>query len=269
MTYRRALLLLLAAFLSLPAFAADPPSSGGGSMVKIKPKKSSSDGPIEGGGLLAPDADLIDAPTSAVLDYGGYSSRTRFYSRGGLLQYVSFGVYQGVNIGGSMAVDSLIGSDHGVRVRAPNAQVKWRFYDGDHWLPSLAVGYDGQGNDYDSVARRYNNRQRGFFVGATQELGVPGLQAHPSLNISDFDSNAIFASIPFSYNIKDKVLLMMEWDNIQNFFDSRINAGFRVFITSHFAADFDIRAIGQGGYYANGDSRGPERIIQLRYSANF
>ncbi|MBI3551994.1 MAG: hypothetical protein HY077_05695 [Elusimicrobia bacterium] len=265
--------LILCLGLSTRTLAAEAAGPAKGpdsdSKVKIKPKKSPSDGPIEGGGLLAPDVDLIDAPTSAVLDYGGYSSRTRFFSRGGMLQYVSFGVYQGLNIGGSLTIDSLIGSGTVVRARAPNAQVKWRFYDGDHWLPSLALGYDGQGYIYNSTSRRYNNRQRGFYVVATQELGLPGLQAHPSLNISDFDGNAFFASLPFSYDIKDKVLLMLEWDNIQNFLDSRLNAGFRVFITSHFAADFSVRAIGQGGTFSSGDSRGPERIVQLRYSANF
>jgi len=270
MTIKTLLCLSLLVGSGARAFAADPPSAGSSSSKpKIKPKQSSGDGPIEGGGLLAPDADLIDTPTTAVLDYGGYSSRSRFYSRGGFLQWVSFGVYQGVNIGGSLTLDGLIGSDQATRVRAPNAQVKWRFYDGDHWLPSLAIGYDGQGYDSDSTAHKYDNRQRGFFIVAGEELGVPGLMANPSINISDFDGNAFYGSIPVSYNIKDKVLMMAEWDNIQNFSDSRLNSGVRVYITSHFAADFEVRAIGQGGFFANGDSRGPERIVQLRYSANF
>lgn len=275
---RRALALGLALSLSLVptlSLAADPPSAGATAKpVKIKPKTGS--GAAEGaaagggsGGLLQPDVNVIDAPTSAVLDYGGYSSLSRFYAQGGVLEYVNFGIFQSLNLGGSLSMDGIIGNSRNVRLRAPNVQVKYRFYDGDRWFPSAALGYDGQGYDYNSVDKRYNNRQRGFYVVATQELGVPGLEVHPSMNISDFDSNAFFGSIPLSYNIKDKVSLLAEWDNIQNFLDSRFNAGVRAYLTPHFHLDFAVRRIGQGGTYANGDVRAPERIVQIRYSGNF
>jgi hypothetical protein len=272
---RLLLILSLLCSLSAPVFAADPPSSSTkpDSAVKIKPKtskaSSSSEGGESSGGLLQPDINNIDAPTSAVLDYGGYSSMSRFYSRGGILEYVDFGIFQGLNLGGSLAMDGIVGNERNVRLRAPNVQVKYRFYDGDRWLPSAAVGYDGQGYDYNSVEKRYNNRQRGFYVVATQETGLPGLEVHPSLNVSDFDTNAIFGSIPVSYNIRDKVSLMLEWDNINNFNDSRLNAGVRVYMTQHFHLDFGVRRIGQGGVYPNGDNRGSERIVQIRYTGNF
>lgn len=259
---------LLAAGPALGADAPSQPTPDKPRAVRIRPKDSQDSG-SSSGGLVAPDVNLIDAPTTAVLDYGGYGARSRFYRNGGILQYVSFGVFQGVNLGASMSVDGLIGDNKTVRVRAPNAQVKWRFYDGDRDIPSMAVGYDGQGYDYNQIDHRYNNRQRGFFVVASQELGVPGFMVHPSINISDFDSNAIFGALPFSYDIKDKVLLMAEWDNISNFSDSRLNGGLRVYVTPNFDIDFAVRAIGQGGHYANGDSRGPERVVQLRYSASF
>jgi hypothetical protein len=89
------------------------------------------------------------------------------------------------------------------------------------------------------------------------------------MNISDFDGNSIFGSIPLTYNIKDKVSLMLEWDNINNFYDSRLNAGVRVYMTQHFHLDFAVRRIGQGGTYPNGDNRGSERIVQIRYTGNF
>jgi hypothetical protein len=260
--------LLFFLFLSAPSFAAEvqPPTKSGPPSIRLRPKTaegSSSEG------LLAPDTDIIDAPTSAALDYESYAAKSRFDREGGLLQYVSFGVFQGVNLGASLAVDSLVGDTRTVRVRAPNAQVKWRFYDGDRWIPSVAVGYDGQGYDYDKVAKRYNERQRGFFIAASQELGLPGLTLHPSMNVSDFDTNAVYGSLPLSWNIEDRVLAMAEWDNINNFRDSRFNSGLRVYVTPHFQIDFDVRAIGQGGHFTNGDARGPERIVQLRYSNSF
>ncbi|MBI3565531.1 MAG: hypothetical protein HY079_10080, partial [Elusimicrobia bacterium] len=126
--------------------------------VKIKPKghfsrHSGSEGGSgsEEGGLLQPDVSLIDTPTTAVLDYGGYSSQTRFFSRGGVLAYVSFGVFQSLNLGGSLTVDGLVGDDRTVRLRAPDVQVKYRFYDGDRVVPSFALGFDGQGYDYNQV----------------------------------------------------------------------------------------------------------------------
>jgi hypothetical protein len=238
--------------------------------VKIRPKASSSS-PARSArqGGFQPSTDVIDAPTTAVLDNYGYSARSLFFSRGGLLQYLAFGVYPGINLGASGAIDGLIGDERGVRMRAPTAQVKWRFYEGDSELPSVAIGFDGQGYRYNSGTRRFNQRQRGFFVVATKELGVPGLELHPSFNISDFDSNRIFGSLPLSYNIRNKVTLLLEWDNINNWSDSRLSSGLRVHLTPNFNADFAARAIGAGGFYSDGVPRGPERIVQLKYSNSF
>jgi len=259
--------LFLALLLSLPAAVRAEEATT--SAVKIKPKASSSSTRSARDGGASPDTEIIDAPTTAVLDNYGYAARSRFYSRGGLLQYLSFGVYPGVNLGASMAVDNLIGDERGVRLRAPTAQVKWRFYEGDEQLPSFAVGFDGQGYRYNAGDRRFNQRQRGFYVVASKELGIPGFQIHPSFNISDFDSNGIFGSIPFTLNIRDKVSILMEWDNINNWSDSRLNLGLRAYVTPHFNVDFAVRAIGAGGFYGDGAPRGPERIIQIRYSNSF
>jgi len=261
--------LLLPAALLLLATAGLRAAEPAPSEVKIKPKASASraHGPRDGG--FMPSTDVVDAPTTAVLDNYGYSARSRFYTRGGLMQFLSFGVYPGINLGASAAVDGLIGDERGVRMRAPTAQVKWRFYEGDNELPSVAIGFDGQGNQYNSGIRRFNQRQRGFFVVATKELGVPGLELHPSFNISDFDSNSIFGSIPLTFNIRDKVTILLEWDNINNWSDSRLSSGLRVHLTPNFNTDFAVRAIGAGGFYSDGGRRGPERIVQLKYSNSF
>src|SRR5690242_12331780 len=102
-----------------------------------------------------------------------------------------------------MTVDNLIGSDTTVRLREPSVQVKYRFYDGDRMLPSLAIGFDGQGQLYNQIRMRYNQRHRGVYLAASQELGLPGLLFHPSVNVSDFDSNSFFGAFGLSYNIQD------------------------------------------------------------------
>ena len=216
-----------------------------------------------------PDIDVIDAPTSAVIDDHAYSARSRFYSQGGIQEYLSFGAYPGVNLGVSATVDGFIGSQKNARVRPPDAQVKWRFFEGDQRLPSMAVGYDGQGYDYNAINQRFNQRQRGFYLVGTKELGMPGLQIHPSFNISDFNSNAIFGALPLTLNIRDKAELLVEWDNIANMNDSRFNAGVRFFMSRSFDIDFAVRAIGAAGSYSDGAPKGPERVVQLKYSNSF
>lgn len=264
--------LTAAALLGLAAFAAAqdaaPPAP-----PKIRPKAAraaaAEPGGAASGGVLQPSTEIVDAPTAGVLDYRGYSTRSRFYARGGALEYLSFGVYPGVNIGASASVDGLIGDERHVRMRAPTAQVKYRFFDGDEVLPAFAVGFDGQGYRYNSGRRRFNQRQRGFYIVGSKEVGVPGFQFHPSFNVSDFDTNAIFGSLPLTLNIRDKAEVLVEWDNIANWSDSRLNAGLRAFLTPNFNVDFAVRAIGAGGYYSDGAPRGPERIVQLRYSNSF
>jgi hypothetical protein len=258
------LLAAAAFFLGAPRLHAAESAS-----VKIKPKASSARERSARDGGVAPDTDIIDAPTTAVLDNYGYSSRSRFYSRGGILQYLSFGVYPGINLGASAAVDGLIGDERHVRMRAPTAQVKYRFYEGDNEMPSLAIGFDGQGYRYNTSDRRFNQRQRGFYVVATKELGVPGLELHPSFNISDFDSNGIFGSLPLTIGIRDKASILIEWDNINNWSDSRFNAGLRARLTPNFNVDFAVRSLGAGGFYGDGAPRGPERVVQLKYTNSF
>ena len=39
--------------------------------------------------LLEPETELIDLPTAAVLDQGGFSTRTRFFARGGVQEWLA------------------------------------------------------------------------------------------------------------------------------------------------------------------------------------
>ncbi len=222
-----------------------------------------------GGVMLLPDTQLIDIPTAAVADHGGFSSRTRFFSNGGVVELLSFGVYPRVNIGASENIDGLIGNDPPVRITRPELQFKYRFYDGDRLIPAFAVGFDGQGYLYNRQSKRYNQRQHGLYVIGSQEIGLPGLLGHAGVSISDFDSNDIGGLLALSANIQDKVMPMMEWDNINNFHESRLNLGARFYILPNFHFDFALRGVGQGGRYSDGVVRGPERIVQFKYTGNF
>lgn len=258
---RRTAALLLAALLgAAPACAQEPPGGGfEGAPTVIE----------DDGALLPPDTELIDIPTAAVLDLSGFSSRTRFFSSGGMLEWLSFGVYPRVNIGASFNIDKLVGTSSPVQITRPELQLKFRFFDGDRIIPAFAMGFDGQGILYNRQDKAYNQRQRGLYFVGSQEIGLRGLEAHAGMAISDFDSNAINGMMALSYNVQDRVRLMTEWDNINDFYDSRVNMGMRVYVTPKFNFEFSIRAIGQGGDYPNGMGRGPERIAQFKYTGNF
>jgi hypothetical protein len=264
---------LAIAVLLLPFSMALAQPEGAPSGVKIKPKIRRSRPAAEAerpDTLLQPDVEVVDAPTSAVLDHMGYSSRTRFFAQGGLLEYINFGVFPKLNLGASFNVDGLVGNDTVVRARAPYVQVKYRFYEGDRYIPSFAAGYDGQGFLYSADSKRYNQRQRGFYIVGSQELGLAGLQLHPSINVSDFDTNSVFAALPLTYNIRDKATVLVEWDNtVGNVNNNRFNAGLRAYITSYLNVDFAVRSIGQGGTYFDGSNRGPERVVQIKYTGSF
>ena len=164
--------LFLGALLACASAFAQPEAPA---PVKLKPKKERAAKEVkdDGGSLLQPDVNLVDAPTSSVLDYGGYSSQTRFFSQGGLLQYVSFGVFHRLNLGASANVDGLIGNERVVRVRAPQVQVKYRFYEGDRYIPSFAVGFDGQGWLYSSTDSALAVlRRRSAFLWRTRATGL-------------------------------------------------------------------------------------------------
>lgn len=263
---RRPFALLLALTLAAGPAAAQKggrPRSGG---AEGAPEAEEGAAPR---GLLPPDSELIDLQTAAALDVGGFGSRTRFFNQGGALEWLTFGVYPRLNLGASLHVDRLLGTGSPVQLTRPELQVKWRFFDGDRLIPAFALGFDGQGYFYNRPIKRYNHKQRGLYLVGTQEVGLPGLQAHAGMNISDFDSDGLFGFMGLSLNLYDRVKVLWEWDNIQDFYDSRVNAGLRFTINPNFSADFAVRGIGHGGTFSNAVPRGPERIIQFKYTGHF
>lgn len=261
---RRLLAAAAAALLALPAAAA-PGRKGRAAAAEGAPAADE----VAPKGLLPPDTELVDIPSAAAVDVGGFDTRTRFFNRGGVLEWAGFGVYPRVNLGASLHVDKLLGTDSPVQMTRPELQIKWRFFDGDRLIPAVAVGFDGQGYFYNRPNKRYDNKQRGVYVVGTQEVGLPGLQAHAGMNISDFDSNSLFGFLALSQNLYDRVKLMAEWDAIHDYFDSRVNLGLRFYITPDFHFDFAVRAVGQGGAFSDGVPRGPERIAQFKYTGHF
>jgi len=222
--------------------------------------------------MVLPDTELIDAPTAGILDYYGFMVKARFYSGGGVLGLLNFGVQERLNLGASMTVDRLVGSDSPVKMRKPEIRFKFRFYDGGYYIPALAVGYEGQGYNYDPADKKYLEKGKGLYLAGSKEIGVSNLMAHGGFNVSDFDKNYLFGFIGAGYTLEDKVSFLLEYDNLFHSADPlRLNAGTRIYITPYFQLDLAVREIGSSGHFDNAarTSRKPERIVQMRYNTNF
>lgn len=220
--------------------------------------------------VALPDTELIDVPTAGILDYYGFLFKSRFYSDGGVLGAINFGVQERLNLGASMILDKLIGSDDPISLRQPQIQVKYRFYDGGYYIPALAIGYDGQGYYYDRTAKKYMEKGRGLYLVGSKEVLLPGLSLHGGLNVSDFDREYLYGFLAASYTLEDQMAFMMEYDNLFHADNpSRLNIGIRLYITPYFQLDMAVRELGHSGYFSNGLKRRAERVVQMRYNTSF
>ncbi|OGS11140.1 MAG: hypothetical protein A2285_04160 [Elusimicrobia bacterium RIFOXYA12_FULL_57_11] len=220
--------------------------------------------------IVLPDVEMIDVPTAGILDYYGFMVKTRFYSEGGVLGSLNFGVLERLNMGASMTVDKLIGSASPIRMRRPEIKVKFRFFDGGYYMPATAVGYDSQGYYYNTVSKKYLEKGKGLYLVGSKELGVSNLVLHGGVNVPDFDNNYFFGFVGANYTVEDKLAFMLEYDNLFHSDDpSRLNAGTRIYITPYFHLDVGMREIGRNGNFPNGDRRKAERVVQLKYNTSF
>lgn len=224
----------------------------------------------EQGDMVLPDTELIDIPTAGILDYYGFMVKTRAYSGGGVLTSLNFGVLERLNLGASMSVDKLVGSDSPIRMRKPEIQVKFRFYDGGYYIPAVALGYEGQGYYYSSQDKKYLEKGKGLYLVGSKEAGVSNMVLHGGFNVPDFDSNYLFGFLGANYTLEDKISFMLEYDSMFHKNDpGRFNAGTRVYITPYFQLDLALRELNASKDFANGMKRKTERVVQLRYSTNF
>lgn len=211
---------------------------------------------------------VLDVPTSETLDRYQASFLTRAYDHGTLMETIDFGIYPRINLGVSLAAHELLGSSDSVRVLNPDFQAKWKVYDGSLYLPAIAIGYDGRryGYGYDKQghyvrSKKYLDNRRGGYVTFSREIIIPGLQMSAGMNFSDFEWEEFYLFTGVYYKIVDYAAALVEWDNIHNMRDSRLNAGVRFYLHPSLALDAAVRRIGRGDE--------SERILQIHYVTNF
>ena len=220
------------------------------------------------GDPISVETNILDIPTADTLDRYQTSFLARAYDHGTLMESIDFGVYPRINLGVSVAVHELIGSSSSVRVLNPDFQAKWKLYDGNLYLPAIAIGYDGRryGYGYDkdrhyTRTKKYLDDRKGGYLTFSREIIVPGLNASAGVNLSDFDFDDVYGFVGLFYRLTDHINLLAEWDNIHNWRDSRANAGMRFYLHPSLALDGAVRRIGRGDE--------SERVLQIRYVTNF
>jgi|GEM_PF-531918 len=212
---------------------------------------------------------IIDSPNAEVADYGSFAFSTRFFSKGGILPSLSFGVFQRLMLGATLEMENYIGNDS-VDLQEPKLQIKFRAYDGSQSLPAIAIGYDGQGYHFDKATKKYAEQERGLYAVFTQEILLRGLETSAGLNISDFNTDQIRLFINSSLVVSGAVGLFLEYDNVQNLKYNRFNAGTTLFMSPSVQMGFHVRDIFHGDHYKNSSlERTSERIIDIRYMTNF
>lgn len=223
------------------------------------------------GDPISMETQLVDVPTAQVLDRYQASFLTRAYAHGSMMETIEFGVFPRVNLGVSFAAHELIGSSSSIKVLSPDFQAKWKIFDGDLYLPAIAIGYDGRRYGYGYKNRvytypvdknkKYMDDRKGGYIALSREIIIPGLDASAGLNFADFDWEEMYFFTGMSYVFKDMIGLVAEWDNIRNIRDSRLNMAARFYLHPSLSFDAGVRRIGRGDE--------SERIIQFRYVGNF
>jgi len=131
---------------------------------------------------------LIYIPSGECLNYGEYNMSFRVYNFGGMLTRSVFGVLQGMNVGFSWDLANLIGSEtiHG---RDPELYLKLDLFRESALMPAIALGYDAQGYEWNSVEKEYSTDPIGCFLVMSKELILPNMFLTGGTNYNTKDHN--------------------------------------------------------------------------------
>jgi hypothetical protein len=222
------------------------------------PAKKTADDALESSTMI----ETVDTPTADILDAGTYSTSFRLYSQGGLMSRLLVAPFRRLNMGLSFDVQRLIGSGSPHMI-TPAIAIKIRAFDGNDILPALALGYEGQGYLYQDSTKHFLDDRRGLYLVGSHEILLPDMELHAGVNVPDVEDAKAFGFIGSTYHITSAFALLVEYDNIRNAPQNRINIGGRFWITPSFNVDLAARNVGRDGV------DGAERILRLNYVGNF
>lgn len=208
--------------------------------------------------------EIIDIPTANVIDHRGYLTTFKFFGDGSTMACASFGIYN-LNVGFNWQWEYLLGSQS-VDYLPPTIILKLKVFQGGQKLPAISLGYDGQGYYYDKKNKDYTQKEKGVYITATKNILLDEFEWSFGFNIFDFASDKVFTFTGFSYLIENKISLLLELDSIhqdENFKNTRLNSGIRIFLNPQIGIDFFGRDLKPP------KDRKTERILRIRYESKF
>ncbi|MDR3111930.1 MAG: hypothetical protein LBU55_02000 [Elusimicrobiota bacterium] len=210
---------------------------------------------------------VIDTPTIGVLNYASYEISFKFFSQGNFLPKLDLGVFRILNIGLSWELESLIGNKN-IGIAIPALQVKLKLFEGTMLIPGFAIGYDGQGYDFNSqLDGNYLQRERGVYLVAGKELFLKNLIFNAGISINELSDIKLRGFVnAFAEVIPDSLYLLTEYDNIYSIDSARLNFGVKFCLTEFISIDTIIRDCFRKSSdirYAN------ERMIRINYLGRF
>lgn len=217
--------------------------------------------------------DLVDVPTTEVNERYSMEMNFRLYSNGGAVSRIVFGVFPQMTIGCSLDIVSLIGTEN-PRLRQPALFLKLRAFEGSNNIPSVALGYDGQGSHYDSALESYTQKERGLYVVGETEAFVRMLQLYFGTNMNMAkDANGkstaktygfLGAAYPAEKSELKTVSFCFEMDSLFNDIkDNRYNFGVKLFPVENLNIDFSFKDL------FSGRDLPVERLIKIVYNTQF
>jgi len=171
-----------------------------------------------------------------------------------------------LNLGFGLDGQNVIGTGP-VTLNKPTINVKFRFFDGQGWIPAFAMGYDGQGYVWDKSIDEYQQKEMGFYLVGTQEIVVPELNWTFGVNRPNFETGGTtrgFTGLTYVY--RQLVGFEGEFTNIYKATERRYNFGIKYFITPMFT----VEAIGRNiPNSTNPNNNETERVVRLAYRGAF
>jgi hypothetical protein len=136
-------------------------------------------------GLLEP-LQVVDLPTAGTLMRGSFRTELDVYPEGGILAGISAGISDRFMFGLSYGGTNIIGTGKINWNKQVGAQVRYRLFEEDYYLPAILIGYTSQGRGaYIDSTKRYVNKSMGVYAVASKSFIFLGtLNLHGGINYS-------------------------------------------------------------------------------------
>jgi len=108
---------------------------------------------------------IVDFPTAGTLTRGTFTVQLDAFGNGGIINYINIGLHNRFMLGISYGGEGILGHEETDWFERPNYLIKLRILDERLRFPSIAVGFESQGNGpYDEDLERFRFKAPGFYV---------------------------------------------------------------------------------------------------------